>query len=69
MSALTSDLRQTTTQMNGLLAKLDRGEGTAGKLLTDTLLYRDVRNLVGRVDSLTADFKKNPKKYINLRIF
>ena len=69
MAALTSELRQTTTQMNGLLAKLDRGEGTAGKLLTDTLLYRDVRNLVGRVDSLTADFKRNPKKYINLRIF
>ena len=69
LTALTGDLRQTPTQMNGLLAKLDRGEGTAGKLLTDTLLYRDVRNLVGRVDSLTADFKKNPKKYINLRIF
>jgi phospholipid/cholesterol/gamma-HCH transport system substrate-binding protein len=69
MTALTSDLRQTTTHMNSLLAKLDNGEGTAGKLLTDTLLYRDLRNVVGRVDSLTADFKKHPKKYINLRIF
>jgi phospholipid/cholesterol/gamma-HCH transport system substrate-binding protein len=69
MVALTSELRATTTQMNGLLAKLDRGEGTAGKLLTDTLLYRDVRNLVGRIDSLTADFKKNPRRYINLEIF
>ena len=69
LTALTGELHQTTTQMNGILAKLDRGEGTAGKLLTDTLLYRDVRNLVGRVDSLTADFKRNPKKYINLRIF
>ena len=69
MVALTSELRATTTQMNGLLAKLDRGEGTAGKLLTDTLLYQDVRNLVGRIDSLTADFKKNPRRYINLEIF
>lgn len=69
MAALTTELRATTTQMNGLLAKLDRGEGTAGKLLTDTLLYRDVRNLVGRIDSLTADFKKNPRRYINLEIF
>lgn len=69
MAALTTELRTTTTQMNGLLAKLDRGEGTAGKLLTDTLLYRDVRNLVGRIDSLTADFKKNPRRYINLEIF
>ena len=69
MVALTTELRATTTQMNGLLSKLDRGEGTAGKLLTDTLLYRDVRNLVGRIDSLTADFKKNPRRYINLEIF
>jgi phospholipid/cholesterol/gamma-HCH transport system substrate-binding protein len=51
------------------MAKLDRGEGSAGKLLTDTLLYRDVRRLVGTVDSLMTDFKKNPRKYINLSIF
>ena len=69
MTKLTGDLQQTTTHMNSLLAKLDNGEGTAGKLLSDTLLYQDLRNVVGRVDSLTADFKRNPKKYINLRIF
>ena len=64
-----ADLRETTTHMNSLLAKLDNGQGTAGKLLSDTLLYQDLRNVVGRVDSLTADFKRNPKKYINLRVF
>jgi phospholipid/cholesterol/gamma-HCH transport system substrate-binding protein len=69
MAALTSDLRQTNVALNGLLSKLDRGEGTAGKLLTDTLLYRDVRSLVTRLDSLTTDFQKHPKKYVNLSIF
>ena len=69
MVGLTSDLRQTTTQLNGVLARLEQGEGTAGKLLTDTLLYRDVRSLVTRLDSLTLDFKKNPRRYINLEIF
>jgi phospholipid/cholesterol/gamma-HCH transport system substrate-binding protein len=69
MAALTSDLRQTNVALNGLLSKLDRGEGTAGKLLTDTLLYRDVRSLVSRLDSLTTDFQKHPKKYVNLSIF
>ena len=69
MTALTADLRQTTAQMNELLAKLERGEGTAGKLLTDSLLYADLRRLVTRVDSVTADFKKNPRRYINLEIF
>ena len=69
LATLTTQLNQTTTQLNGVLAKLENGEGTAGKLLTDTTLYSNVRNLVARVDSLTADFKKNPRKYINLEIF
>jgi len=69
MAALSADLRRTNEQLAMTVAKLNNGEGTAGKLLTDTLLYRDVRNLVGRIDSLTADFKKNPRRYINLEIF
>lgn len=69
LANLTSQLNQTTTQLNGVLAKLENGEGTAGRLLNDTTLYTNVRNLVARVDSLTADFKRNPRKYINLEIF
>lgn len=69
MAALSADLRRTNEQLTMVVAKLNNGEGTAGKLLTDTLLYRDVRNLVGRIDSLTADFKRNPRRYINLEIF
>jgi phospholipid/cholesterol/gamma-HCH transport system substrate-binding protein len=69
LATLTTQLSQTTTQLNGVLAKLENGEGSAGQLLTDTTLYSNVRNLVARVDSLTADFKRNPRKYINLSIF
>jgi len=68
-SALSDSLRVTTATLNATLARLQRGEGTAGKLLTDTLLYADVRRLVTRLDSLTLDFKKNPRRYINLEIF
>lgn len=66
---LASTLDSASRQLNVALGRLNTGEGSAGRLLTDTSLYRDVRNLVGSVDSLMADFKKNPKKYINLRIF
>lgn len=62
-------LSSNTTQLQAILARFERGEGTAGKLMTDTLLYRDARNLLTRVDSLLADFQRNPKRYINLRIF
>ena len=66
---LTDSLRTTLGEVNTMLAGLRAGQGTAGKLLSDTLLYADIRKLVGRLDSLTADFQKNPKRYIDLRIF
>ena len=68
-AALTDSLRVTTTQINALLGDVRRGQGTIGKLTSDTLLYSDIRKLVTRLDSLTADFQKNPRKYVNLRIF
>ena len=69
VDALTGELRTTTTRMNTILASLEGGQGTAGKLLSDTLLYSDLRRLTTRLDSLTLDFKQNPRKYINLEIF
>lgn len=69
IDSLTQRLSSNTTQLQAILARLERGEGTAGKFLTDTLLYRDARNLLTRVDSLVTDLQRNPKKYINLRVF
>lgn len=69
VAALTDSLRITSARVNATLGLLQTGQGTAGKLLTDTLLYRDVRSLVTRIDSLTIDFQKRPRKYINLEIF
>lgn len=62
-------LSSNTTQLQAILARIERGEGTAGKFLTDSMLYRDARNLLTRADSLMADFQRNPRKYINLQIF
>ena len=57
------------TQLNDILAKLNSGQGTAGMLLTDTLLYRNLRNTLASADSLLADMKKNPGRYISVHIF
>ncbi len=69
VAALTDSLRQTIQSLNATMGRLERGEGTAGKLLTDTLLYNDVRRLVTRLDSVTADFKRDPRKYIKFSVF
>jgi phospholipid/cholesterol/gamma-HCH transport system substrate-binding protein len=69
LTRIASNLDSTSRHANNIIAGLERGEGTAGKLLKDTLLYRDLRGLVTQADSVMADLKANPKKYINLRIF
>jgi phospholipid/cholesterol/gamma-HCH transport system substrate-binding protein len=66
---LSANLDSTNTQLRKLIGQAQTGNGTVGKLLTDTLLYSDVRKVIAQMDSLLADVKKNPKKYINLRIF
>jgi phospholipid/cholesterol/gamma-HCH transport system substrate-binding protein len=69
LAQLTADFQETRERMTALLTKMESGDGSAARLLNDPGLYNDVRALVQRVDSLTADFKKNPRKYINLEIF
>jgi phospholipid/cholesterol/gamma-HCH transport system substrate-binding protein len=66
---LVANIDSTNSQIRSLLAKVQNGNGTIGKLASDTLLYADIRHAVASMDSLLVDFKKNPRKYINLRIF
>jgi phospholipid/cholesterol/gamma-HCH transport system substrate-binding protein len=68
-SRLVANLDSTNTEIRKLLAQAQNPNGTVGRLLTDTTLYTDTRRLLRQLDSLVADFKANPKKYINLRIF
>lgn len=69
LAALTGQLRSTSGQLDTVLVKLNGGVGTAGKFLNDTSLYVNMNALVKRLDSLTADFKKNPRRYIKFSVF
>jgi phospholipid/cholesterol/gamma-HCH transport system substrate-binding protein len=68
-SDLAKELKETSGRLDAVLAKLDTGNGSAARLLNDDGLYRDTRALLQRLDSLTADFKANPRKYVKLSIF
>ena len=69
VTTLMTDLRETTSKLNATMAKLNDGGGSAAKLMNDPALYERVVSLTTRLDSLVADFKKNPKKYFKLSIF
>jgi phospholipid/cholesterol/gamma-HCH transport system substrate-binding protein len=69
VATLTAELSKTNAQLVRVLQRADSGNGSAALLLNDPALYRQVVQLLARVDTLTIDFKKNPRKYINLEIF
>ncbi|HUG42565.1 MAG TPA: MlaD family protein [Longimicrobiales bacterium] len=57
------------TSLAQVLASLEAGEGTLGLLLQDTALYRDLVATNALIQDLLEDFQRNPRKYINLRVF
>ena len=69
MAEMSSQLKETSGKLDAIIAKVDSGNGSAAKLLNDPGVYNDVRQLLQRMDSLVADIKKNPKRYINVMVF
>lgn len=66
---LAREFKETNGQVQSLVAKVNSGGGTAGKLMNDPAVYARVDTLLARMDSLVMDIQKNPRKYINLKIF
>jgi phospholipid/cholesterol/gamma-HCH transport system substrate-binding protein len=69
LAEISGQLKETSGKLDLLLAKVDSGPGSVAKLINDPGAYNDVRGVLQRMDSLLADIKKNPKRYINVKIF
>jgi phospholipid/cholesterol/gamma-HCH transport system substrate-binding protein len=67
--SLIIDFRATNQQLKGLMSKIESGPGLASKLLNDPVFAERMSSSLARLDSLMADFKANPGKYIRLSIF
>jgi phospholipid/cholesterol/gamma-HCH transport system substrate-binding protein len=55
---------KSTENFNKILDKIDSGEGTMGKLVSDTALYENMNSLVNDIRVLVEDIKENPTKYM-----
>ncbi len=68
-AVLAADLKQTSAKLDSVIAKVNTGTGSVGLALNDPGAYNDVRSLIAHMDSIMVDLKKNPRRYINLKIF
>jgi phospholipid/cholesterol/gamma-HCH transport system substrate-binding protein len=69
LAEISAQIKETSGKLDAIVAKIDSGPGSAAMLINDPGAYNDVRGLLQRMDSLLADIKKNPKRYINVKIF
>lgn len=66
---LYAKLDNLTQRGEQLLNKVERGEGTVGKLVTSDQLYARADKLLTEVEQFVADVKKNPTKYFKFSVF
>jgi len=69
LTQLTRSLSDATGSLKGLLDKMDKGEGTLGKMATDTLLYKNLNATLKSLSELLTDLKERPGRYLTVKVF
>ncbi|RLD90404.1 MAG: MCE family protein [Bacteroidetes bacterium] len=55
--------------LNQILAKINEGQGTAGKLMNNDSLYRELDKSAEELNKLLKDIRENPKRYVKFSLF
>lgn len=69
LARVTARLDTSAMSVATLLDRVGNGEGTAGMLLNDPLLYHRTEALLASMEELVRDVKQNPGRYINVKVF
>lgn len=63
------NLKGTLAKVDGLMAEIESGKGTAGKLIKDDKLYDNLAKTSKELELLLQDVRLNPTRYINVSLF
>ena len=62
-------LSNAVSQADSVFTRVNRGDGTLGRLVNDPGVYQQSDSLLRELRALVADVKKNPKRYFQVRVF
>lgn len=68
IESMLDNFNATSANLKQLSAELNNPNSTLGLLLRDRGLYDNVNNAISNLDSLFVDIKKNPKRYISIKL-
>ncbi|MCS6821920.1 MAG: MlaD family protein [Microscillaceae bacterium] len=60
---------QSIKQLNLLIEKVNKGEGSAGALINDKTLYQNINQSTESLNKLMTDFRESPQRYVNISVF
>jgi phospholipid/cholesterol/gamma-HCH transport system substrate-binding protein len=69
MNRLSTRLDSLRASIQTVTARVEKGQGTLGKLVNDDKLYTDLHASVQSFKALIEDIKANPKKYLKVGLF
>jgi hypothetical protein len=69
LSRVSAKLETTADLLNAALSKMQRGEGTLGRLAHDEKLYDDLDSLAVNLNALVIDIRENPRRYVKVSLF
>jgi phospholipid/cholesterol/gamma-HCH transport system substrate-binding protein len=69
LTQLTTRLADATGSLKSVLDKMDRGEGTLGKVASDTMLYKNLNATLASLTSLLTDLRERPGRYLTVKVF
>ncbi|MFZ0641105.1 MAG: MlaD family protein [Candidatus Acidiferrales bacterium] len=63
-----ANLRDASSNIKDVTGKMNNGQGTFGKFFTDQQLYDNMTGLTGDMRLLVGDFRRNPKKFLQIHL-
>ncbi|WP_343486632.1 MlaD family protein [Allomuricauda sp. d1] len=69
MDKTIAELQTSLNNFNGVLQKIENGQGSLGKMVNDEELYNNLAEASRELDLLLQDFRLNPKRYVNVSVF
>jgi phospholipid/cholesterol/gamma-HCH transport system substrate-binding protein len=63
------DLASAAESLDSVLTRLERGEGSLGKLMEDDTVYVNLKEASAELKLLIKDIRENPERYIKVKVF
>jgi phospholipid/cholesterol/gamma-HCH transport system substrate-binding protein len=69
LAQVTATLEKTTVSLDSILAKVNTGRGSVGRMVNDTTLVTDLHAATTALTELLTDLKAHPGRYVHVSVF